>query len=802
MHINYLLAYLTLFLFCTPILNAQQTVSGTLFDDERVPLGFANVLLLTAADSTFIAGTTTADDGTFSLAVEREGSFLLRISAIGYADFTSAPFPLNGENPTKNFVNLTIGASAIDLTTVQVTAEKPVFEQRIDRTVVNVENTIAAAGGTALEVLERSPGVVVSRASNSVAMLGKDGVNVMINGKLNYLPNDALLDFLAGLNANDIQKIELITTPPANLDAQGNAGYINIVLKNNPADGFNGNYALTAGIGRGALANASLSFNYRRDRLNLFGSYAYNFTTQDQFSDLLRQSGTGDDFLETLITKERDPAVYNQNARLGLDYQIGERTTAGVLLSGYVNQWNLDEGSRVEIRPVGAPDTLIRSLNTEENDWSNLQTNLHVNHEFANATQLAVSLDYLYYNNDNPANYNQDFLLNGTTNLRREVLFSSNQTDFGIWVAKLDYNQAFAKTGKWNSGLKYVRSNFQNAVRVTLDDAILPNFTDNGDLVEGVYAAYTQAEYPLSAKTQLKAGLRYEFTDTDLTTEKDGQVVDRAFGALFPSVYLNHQLTATQQVNVSYSRRINRPQFNDMASFVFFLDPNTNFSGNASLQPALANTVQADYRFKTINLTLQYTHEDSTIARFQNRFDLATERQLILPVNLRDQQVFNVSVAFPWRPVKWWQMRYFIQYTHTAATTVDADLIYTDRLNSVFFNGNQTFTLPKDWSVELSGFWRSRQLNGNVRVDPMGVFNIGVQKKFANSSRLTFNATDVFNSLQAQTFTEIPASNFSVARLFDFSQRTFKLTYSARFGNQQVQKAREYRQAEEAKRVN
>ncbi|MFK7936057.1 MAG: carboxypeptidase regulatory-like domain-containing protein [Saprospiraceae bacterium] len=285
------------------LLNAQQTISGTLFDDERVPLGFANVLLLTATDSTFIGGTTTATDGTFSLAVEREGSFLLSVSAIGYADTTTPVFKLNRENPTKNFAELMIGATAIDLATVQVVAEKPVFERRIDRTVVNVENTIAAAGGTALEVLERSPGVVVSRASNSIAMFGKDGVNVMINGKLNYLPNDALLDFLAGLNANDIKKIELITTPPANFDAQGNAGYINIVLKNNPDDGFNGNYALTAGVGRGALANGNIGFNYRRNQLNLFGNYAYNFTTQDQFSDLLRQAGTGDNVLETIITK-------------------------------------------------------------------------------------------------------------------------------------------------------------------------------------------------------------------------------------------------------------------------------------------------------------------------------------------------------------------------------------------------------------------------------------------------------------------------------------------------------------------
>ncbi|MFK7937613.1 MAG: outer membrane beta-barrel family protein, partial [Saprospiraceae bacterium] len=514
------------------------------------------------------------------------------------------------------------------------------------------------------------------------------------------------------------------------------------------------------------------------------------------------QAGTGDSVLETFITKERDPEVHNQNARLGLDYQIGRQTTVGVLLSGYINQWNLNELSNVAIRPIGASDTLIQSFNTEENDWKNLQTNLHLSHQFTSTTNLDISLDYLFYNNDNPANYDQRFSLDTGTALRQEQLFSGNQTDFGIWVAKLDYQQTFAKKGKWGNGVKYVNSDFQNRVLVTMDEVVLPNFTNNGDLLEGVYAAYTQAEYPLSDKTQVKAGLRYEFSDTDLISDKDGQVVDREFGEFFPSVYLNHQLTETQQINLSYSRRINRPSFSDMASFVFFLDPNTSFSGNARLQPAIANTIQADYRYKTINLTLQYTHEDSTIARFQNRFDPELNRQLILPINLRDQQIFNASIAFPWKAAKWWQMRYFVQYTHTVATTVDEDFIDINRQNSVFLNGNQTFTLAKNWSFELSGFWRSRQLNGNVRIDPTGVLNAGLQKKLANGSRLTLNVTDVFDSFKFNTATTIPANNFAVERLFDFSQRTFKLTYLASFGNNKVKKARTYRQAEEARRVN
>ncbi|MEM6697302.1 MAG: carboxypeptidase regulatory-like domain-containing protein, partial [Bacteroidota bacterium] len=165
------------------LLFAQFQVKGTLNDANAQPLGFANVLLLSNLDSSFVAGATSSDDGSFTLQTDQAGNFIVRASMLGFEEYNSEVFSLNTNQNQQMLPTIILQEGGIALESIEVTAEKPVFERQIDRTVVNVANTITAAGFTALEVLERSPGVIVNRASRSISMLGKEGVNVMINGK-------------------------------------------------------------------------------------------------------------------------------------------------------------------------------------------------------------------------------------------------------------------------------------------------------------------------------------------------------------------------------------------------------------------------------------------------------------------------------------------------------------------------------------------------------------------------------------------------------------------------------------------
>ena len=197
---------------------------------------------------------------------------------------TSEPFQLSESSPLKDFGTLILEIGNMELESIQVTADRPLMIREIDRTVLNIENRVSTAGSNTLDILEQAPGIIINRQNNSITMLGKDGVNVMINGKEQYMPADALLDYLAGLDAGNIRSIELITTPPASFDAEGNAGFINIELKKNPDSGFNGTAVASGGYGKGETGNVSLNLNYRASKVNISGNYSYLRSGQEQFT--------------------------------------------------------------------------------------------------------------------------------------------------------------------------------------------------------------------------------------------------------------------------------------------------------------------------------------------------------------------------------------------------------------------------------------------------------------------------------------------------------------------------------------
>ena len=798
---NYL-KIIPFFLFlCTTSLNAQFRITGKLTDADNQALSFANVLLLSSVDSALVKGEFTGEDGTFIINIAEAKDYLVSISMIGFDTWYATPFAVSSANPIQSLGTITLSASSVELASVEVTARAPVFIREIDRTVINVDARLTLAGGTALEVLERSPGVFVNRQSGTIGMLGKDGVNVMMNGKISYIPTEALLDYLAGLDANNIQKIELITTPPANLDAQGNARYINIVLKDNPNEGLNGNYALSAGYGKGETGSASVSLNYRKNKMNLFGNLSYTRSGQEQFTSLNRRIGRGDNFVETALEYDRYPTVNNANARLGADFQVSPKTTVGILFSGYTNRWDMDAFINLQTLRTNDSNSFTTADVLEGNYWDHFQTNLNVVHQFENGSRLSGDVDYLYFNQENFVN--SDFIERdaGQNKIGEDLVASQKDTPFEIKVGKLDYTKPISSSVKLSSGVKYVYSTFENKVLVNRNGAELPGFNSTSNLTESIFATYAQLDYKLSEKTSLKGGLRYEYSDSELNATNGGRVVDRSFGNLFPSLFFNQKINEVNSFNLSYSKRINRPSFTDLAPFLIFLDPNTSFGGNPGLQPAIAHSFQTGYTLKTININLQYTREDSTIAPFQNRFNPVNNTQIIVPDNLQKQQTVNASITFPIQITEWWNMRLFANYTWQEATTIDENSsIYTIQQNNFRINGNQSFNLPNNFSLELSGFYQTRSLNGNVRIDPFGILNLGLQKKLKNKTRLTFNINDIFNSLKFVGTTDLSEAAFLVSRTFDPSQRTFKLTYSMHFGNQKLKGVRKRNSGRDEKR--
>lgn len=789
--------------------QAQNQIYGAVIDQNGAPLAYANVLLLQAADSSLIKGQVTSEEGTYLLDDINPGNYFVVLNMLGFQEFRTPPFSLAGKEARKDLDICTLEEDIAQLETVEVVAKKPLFEQEIDRLVINVENTITSAGSTALEVLERSPGVIVNRQSNAISISGKNGVVVMINGRINYMSSDAVVQLLAGMSADNIQKIELITTPPAKYDAEGNAGFINIVLKKNQDDGFSGSYTLSAGYGKGETGNATSNFNYRKGKFNLYGDYAYLRNAQEQLFSFYRSVQLEDELVETFTSSERDPLRNNHTGRIGIDLQLSDKTVVGALFSSYDTKWTMDAFNTAKMYSNDDPTSFVNIQNVELNQWRHYGGNFNIQHTINDGETLNFDADFLYYKDNNPTDYINSYLdENGKPDFEEHAR-SGKVTPIKVGVVKLDYGRPFGENIKMTTGLKGTISRFENDViveRLMMQNWLAdPDLTNKYELNENILAAYTDFHLTLDEKTSIKVGLRYEYTNSNLSTIENENIVDRQYGRLFPSFFISREINKDQAVNFSYSRRITRPTFNDMAPFVIFMDPTTFFSGNPALQPAFANTFKVDYRIKSALFSVQYSKEDSTISRFQSQIIPGTNQQLIFAKNLKYKKTAALSVSLPFSPRPWWNMFINAAGNWQEAGIYNEGMLNVIDLKSINIYTSQTFTLPKDFTLEVNGFYNSGALFGSFVMKAFGGVNAGLQKKFRkNGSSLRLGFDNIFNTLVWKMSAEVPELGQSFNSRIQFSNPTVKISYSQSFGNSKMksQRKRGTGSEEERQRVN
>jgi len=790
--------FLFLFFHCASAQTA--TITGIIKDSGGKPLQYANVLLLKSFDSSLVKGTISDSSGQYSFENIEKGKYFITASLTGMEQaFTKIFEIIPGKNEIDQGV-LYLRSNGAELKNVTVAAKKPMFEQKLDRMVINVKNSITNTVGTALEVLEKSPGVTVSRQNNSIAINGKNGVTVMINGKITYMPMEALVQLLAATSATNIERIELITTPPSKYDAAGNAGYINIVMINNPYAGFSGSYFLTAGWGIKELGDAGINFNYRNAKINLYGNYTFNHGHFNQLSTVFTELTKAENTVSTSSFSDRDAIRDVHNARIGLDYQLDTATIIGVLVSGYNSRWSMTANNGTTITTNNLPDSTIGTVNHEVNLWQNIMANLNFQHTFKPGKTLFVDANYIYYRDNNPNTYSNTYYDNTKALLYHEDLRSSKITPINLWVFSSDYTTPLSKKITMEAGAKIALSKFNNDVNQDklkqgewVPDAGL---SANYLLKENIAAAYTSFNMNLSSKTTVRAGLRYEYTSSNLGSTETRNIVNRKYGELFPTFYISQKLDANNSITFSYNRRITRPAFNDLAPFTIFFDPKTFFSGNPALQPAIANTVQATYVFKNYNFSLSYTHEVNTIENFYfqtQRIDTISNILYLSASNFKYEQYLTAIFSLPFIVNKWWTMQNNINSNWRQINTTYDNVPVRLHTFDYSFNSTQHFTLPNDFSLELTGFYSSARYFGTEKSKPIYRLDAGLQKKLGNKKDiLRFTATDIFNSGSNYRLTEsLPIKNATVNQNFDFRNVAYKITYTHNFGNKALKGKRE-----------
>ncbi|MFT4016749.1 MAG: outer membrane beta-barrel family protein [Agriterribacter sp.] len=798
---KYLIMLLALTL--SNLCNAQISIKGNITDAGGQPLFNCSIVLLAAKDSLLAKSGLSNKDGNFSIDLNTAGNYLLLISHTGYTALSKAVAV--SENKVQNIGNIILQKQAQQLQEVAITAKKPFLEQQIDRTVVNVKSSITNIGGTVLEVLEKSPGIRVDHSTNTLNMSGKSGVRVMINGKLSYLSDAALIDMLRGIQAAAVDKIELITTPPARYDAEGNAGYINIILNQTPDEGFNGNYYITAGAFKGTSPAAGIDLNWRKRKLNIYGSIGASRHAQKQTINSYRSIVYRGTETKTFINSERDPYQLNFNARLGMDIQLTPGTVIGFLASGYNNKWGMTADNVSETYNNHQLDSLLKIGNSEINHWKNQMVNVNFQHKLKNNSTLTFNADYLHYGNINPIDYDNNYYSGQGDFVKKTITRSSKETNINILPLQLDYTFNI-KNSQWETGIKSVQSSFSNDVFVgeSVQNTWHANeeFTGIYYLKENIQAAYISATFPLNPKNQFKAGLRYEHTKTDLDSDTKQNIVNRNYGNFFPNIFWSHSINDNNKINFSYSKRITRPTFNNLAPFMIFADPNTFLSGNANLKPAITDGVKLDYMYKGYSIAAGYSYEKNSIGDFQVEVKPSENKVYQTAQNLDFLKTTNVTINLPVAITSYWF--FFIT---ASGSYQQGRASYTGReQNMHLFNwsiaGAQNFTLPEKFSVELSGFYTSKSLAGISMMKPFGKLSIAVQKKFNNSS-LKFMADDVFSTMVFRISADDPAINFYGTTDLRMLKRIFKLTYTASFGNKILKQKRDRITAseEERKRV-
>ncbi|AKD56187.1 outer membrane beta-barrel protein [Spirosoma radiotolerans] len=792
------------------------TVNGQVGSAAGKPLEFTTMMLLKAKDSTLVKGAISDVDGKYAFENVGAGNYLVAAQQIGYRKTYSVPFAIDEAHPTISVPALAMSDETKSLTEVKVVAQKPFIEQQVDRTVMNVENSIVASGNTALEVLEKAPGVTIDRQNDQIQLKGKAGVIVYIDGKQTYLSQQEVSNLLKNTPSDNIASIEIITNPGSKYDAAGNSGIINIKMKKNKNFGTNGTFILGTGYGwvnnlvgaRDDLPkfNTSLNLNHREGKINVFGNYSYVNRQSAQTNEINRAIPYNGKTTYFDQYSFRPNQFAGHSYKAGLDYFISKKSTVGVLFNGFSNDWRSNGLNNTYISDQNRQLTSRPTTKTDAREFmSNVTGNINYKYDFdGKGREWTVDADYVHYGGQNSNNlstiyYNPD----NTLNRPNQDVRNNMPSVINILAFKTDYVHPMKNGSKVEAGLK---SSFVDADNNTIYDTLqqetrqwLPDASRSNQFKynENINAAYINYAGKVG-KLKIQTGLRAEHTHSTGTSVTLNQTVDRNYLNLFPTVFLSRQLDTNNVLNLSYSRRIDRPDYQNLNPFVFYLDPYTYQKGNPFLRPQYTNSVELTHVFKgAFSTTLGFSRTTDFINQETPRQIAAQNITYVTPENLGHLDNLSLNMSFPVPVTKWWRMQNNISTYYQNYQTVYSDTPYQVKLVAFNLYTSNNFTMSKTVSAEVSAWYNSASQYGFYRAQPMGAFSIGVQKKLMDGkANLKLNVNDPFWLNQFRGRAAVQDIDFRVGSRWE--SRRVMLTFTYRFGNQNVKGARQRNSATSA----
>lgn len=695
---------------------------------------------------------------------------------------------INDSNAVKK--TLISSDSVHQLKQVVVSSKKPLYEVKIDRTVVNVDASPSNVGTNVIEVLEKAPGVNVDKDGN-ISLKGKNAVLVMIDGRPSYLTPADLFNYLKSLPSTAIDQIELMTNPPAKYDASGNAGVINIKTKKNKTMGFNGTYNASIGQGVYNRNSNSLNLNYRKNKLNVFSNMSYS--NWSGFNDLKILRKYKDDqnnvkaiFDQTAFAKNNEDD--NVNLKIGFDYTINNKTNIGAILSGFVNpELSINNNISLLKSPNNTIDSIVNSTNSISNTWKNISTNIYLQHKFDSlGKELNIDIDASKFNSSSKSVLINRMLNADNSYRSSEKLLGKFPIDIQIVSIKSDYSHPLKNKGKVELGAKssYVETtneaNFFNIL--PWGQTIDFNKTNSFNYKENINAAYLNYSKEIK-KWGFQLGLRAENTNSDGYQKGNAQRKDssftRSYTNIFPTSYITYTANEKNQYTINFGRRIDRPSYQDLNPFVFYLDNFTYNKGNPFLQPQISNNVELAYTYNQfITTTLNYSVTNKIFQESMIQDGYAT---IVQTNNIGTKTNYGVSTNIQYEAKKIFSSNIYLAYTHDNYKGEVAGDKLDVSADMYLISLNNQFKFSKGWNAELSGWYRTKGVEGQLLINPLSQVTMAIQKQvLKNKGTFKFGVRDIF-------LTNFPSgiirfskteANFSNRR----DTRIFSLSFTYRFG--------------------
>jgi len=787
-----------------------QKITGIVKDEQDKSVSGASVSLKRAKDSSLVKLGVSNTTGNYEFVNIPSGKYFVSVSHVGKMTQNSAVIEVSG-NGDIAVPGITLGKVPANLKTVVVASKKPMIEVKADKTILNVEGSINAVGQDALELLRKAPGVLLDKDDN-ISLSGKNGVQVYIDGKPTPLSGADLTAYLKTVQSSQIESVEIITNPSAKYEAAGNAGIINIKLKKNKSYGANGSVNAGYAVGIYPKYNGGASLNYRNKKVNIFSTYNYNRNRSENNFNLYR------DVADTVFDQHSKMNNFNESHgfKAGLDYFASNRSTIGVMVNGNFNNTTFGNNAHTDItaKSTGTLDRVLVADNSSKSKRNNANFNLNYRYADTSGRELNLDGDYgIFRIKSDQLQPNYYYTPVGLP-LYNFVYNMLAPTDIDIYSLKADYEQNFKK-GRLGYGGKvsYVKSgnDFQR-YNVFSNGKVLDTLRSNNFLYkENINAVYLNYNKQFKG-FMIQAGVRVENTNNDGRSSgwkkvgNDYVTYDSSFTRhytdFFPSAAITFNKKPTLQWGLSYSRRIDRPAYQDLNPFEFKLDDYTFQKGNTQLRPQYTNSFSLTNTYKyRLTTTLTYSHVNDVFSQLVDVVD--SSKSYINKKNLAKQDIISLNISYPFQ-YKWYSVFTNLNsyYSHYKANNgpnrvVDLD-VYAFNLYM-----QHSAKLGKGFVAELSGFYNSPSIwGGTFKSKEIWSIDAGLQKAlWKGKANVKVSVSDIFATLKFAGTSDYATQYTHVSG--NFESRQFKVNFTYRFGNNQVKAARQRKSGadDESKRV-